>query len=246
MNAVYRMADLNIEIDSIYKYVHLFCSDYRFAGLPTLTVHTAQNDIEMERKLSAREDERSGRKQIEYPDYYLESVAAYRQIAELLPAYDGFVFHGSAIAVARKGYIFTAKSGMGKSTHTGLWLRMLGRKARIVNDDKPIVRMKRGRAFVYGTPWSGAEQLNTNASVPLKAICVLERADRNTIREITKSEALPMLIQQAYRPSNPAMMENTLALLDRLDVRLYRLGCNMDISAAELSYNTMSQAEGEA
>ena len=75
--------------------------------------------------------------------------------------------------------------------------------------------------------------------MPLRAICVLERAGENHIVPISKSEALPTLVQQAYRPADPVAMARTLALIDRLDVRLYRLSCNMDVSAAELSYNAM-------
>ena len=50
-----------------------------------------------------------------------------------------------------------------------------------------------------------------------------------------------MLLQQAYRPMDAAAMERTLGLIDRLAgaVRLFRLGCNMDIGAAKLSYETM-------
>lgn len=35
------------------------------------------------------------------------------------------------------------------------------------------------------------------------------------------------------------VMLHCVQLIDRLDVRLYRLSCNMDISAAELSYGAM-------
>ena len=37
-----------------------------------------------------------------------------------MPVYDTFLFHGSAIAVDGAAYIFTAKSGTGKSTHARL------------------------------------------------------------------------------------------------------------------------------
>ena len=50
MNALYRMADLNIEMESHYEYVHRFCSDYRSDGFPTLMVRVTQKDIE---KMSA-------------------------------------------------------------------------------------------------------------------------------------------------------------------------------------------------
>ena len=53
-----------------------------------------------------------------------------------------------------------------------------------------------------------------------------------------------MLIQQSYRPLDPAALSKTLSLVDRLSrtVSLYRLGCNMDPEAAELSYNIMKEA----
>ena len=54
-------------------------------------------------------------------DAYLETLAIYRKIAEKMPAYDTFLFHGSAISVDGKAYIFTAKSSTGKSTHARLW-----------------------------------------------------------------------------------------------------------------------------
>ena len=109
----------------------------------------------------------------------------------------------------------------------------------MVNDDKPLIRVTEDEAIVYGTPWDGKHRLSSNIAVPLKAICILERAEENHIVPITKSEALPMLIQQAYRPADPVALAKTLTLIDRLNVSFYRLSCNMDISAAVLSYNTM-------
>ena len=114
----------------------------------------------------------------------------------------------------------------------------------MVNDDKPLIRLTEDGAVVYGTPWNGKHRLGTNISVPLKAVCILERAKQNTIRAITREEAFPMLIQQSYRPLDPAALAKTLSLVDRLSrtVSLYRLGCNMDPEAAELSYNIMKEA----
>ena len=161
-----------------------------------------------------------------------------------MPFRDTFLFHGSAVAVDGAAYLFTARSGTGKSTHTRLWREMLGDRAVMVNDDKPLIRLTEDGAVVYGTPWNGKHRLGTNISVPLKAVCILERAKQNTIRAITREEAFPMLIQQSYRPLDPAALAKTLSLVDRLSrtVSLYRLGCNMDPEAAELSYNIMKEA----
>ena len=50
-----------------------------------------------------------------------------------------------------------------------------------------------------------------------------------------------MLVQQTYRPADIMLMQKTLSLLDKLadNVMLYRLGCNMDISAAKVAYEGM-------
>ena len=78
-------------------------------------------------------------------------------------------------------------------------------------------------------------------SVPLKAICLMERATQNHIESITRERAYPMLVQQTYRPRDPEKLARTMALIDRLarNVRLYRLGCNMDPGAAWVSYEGM-------
>ena len=83
-------------------------------------------------------------------------------------------------------------------------------------------------------------------AVPLKAICILERAAENSIREISKKDSLPILLQQVYRPADAAALVKTLSLLDRMKEKFYRLGCNMDISAARLSYHTMRAAQEES
>lgn len=239
-----RLADKNIRIRTVYEETASFCRNYAIpdAEEPDFEVCTQLEDIEQERLYSRRTDELEGRAPRPFSDAYLETLALYRKIAEKMPEYGTFLFHGSCVAVDGMGYLFTAKSGTGKSTHSRLWRELLGDKAVMVNDDKPLIHIAEdGVAFACGTPWDGKHRLSTNMSVPLKAICILERSAENRIRKITKTEAMPMLIQQSYRPADPAALACTLKLLDRMNVQFYRLGCNMDISAAELSYHTMKE-----
>ena len=110
----------------------------------------------------------------------------------------------------------------------------------MVNDDKPLIRVREnGAMIVYGTPWDGKHHLSSNISVPVFGICFLERSEINRIREMSRAEALPMLIRQTYRPLDPAALDRTLMLIDRMRVRMYLLSCNMERSAAELSFRTM-------
>ena len=205
-------------------------------------METTPSDIEYEDERSAAEDKKEGIPVRKFSAPYLETLAVYRKIAEKMLDYDTILFHGSAVAVEGVGYLFTAKSGTGKSTHTRLWREMLGERAVMINDDKPLIKVSEKGITIYGTPWDGKHRLSTNMSVPLRAICILERAEENRIVPITKKDAYNMLIQQVYKPVEPQKLIKTLQLIDRLseNVKLYRLGCNMSPQAAEIAYRTMS------
>ena len=242
MTFTYAIAERNIAVTSLHDEVHQLCADYLSPDAASdFAVETTQADIEFERKKTAREAAVEGHAPAVFSDGYLETLAVYRKIAEKMPDYDTILFHGSCVAVDGVGYLFTAKSGMGKSTHTRLWRELLGNRAVMVNDDKPLIRISDSGAVIYGTPWDGKHRLSSNIAVPLKALCVLERAEQNTIRQTTALEVYPMLLQQAYRPMDGMAMSKTLTLIDKLTsvVNLWRLGCNRDIEAARVAYEAM-------
>lgn len=237
----YKIADKVIEVSSIYEKVHDHCKNYATEESCDFSVTITPEDIAEEKKKSDSEYAYEGLPLPNFSDDLLEETAVYRKIAEIMPDHDTFVFHGSVVAVDGQGYLFTAKSGTGKSTHTSLWRKYFGDRAVMVNDDKPMLRVTDGGVIVYGTPYNGKHNLGCNISVPLKAICILTRGEKNSIVNISKSEVYALLLQQTYRPSDPVQMAKTLKLVDRMaeNVKLYKLACNMDIEAAEVAYNAM-------
>ena len=242
MTDTYRLAGRNITISTRYDEVHRLCADYRIDDTAAdFSVATDENDIAYERSRSAGEAELEGRPAPMDPPAYLESLAVYRKIAEHMPDYDTFLMHGSCVAVDGVAYLFTAKSGTGKSTHTRLWRELLGDRAFMVNDDKPLICVGAGDATAYGTPWDGKHRLSRNVAVPLRAICVLTRSDRNWIEPIPGPEAYPILLQQIFRPRDPASLRKTLSLIDRLTnvVSFWRLGCRPDPDAARVAWQAM-------
>ncbi len=234
MERIYRFAGVGIGVDCAFEAVHAQCAAYADSGPASFNVAVGSDEIAFERARA----ERPG-----VSDASLASLSVCRGIAERLPMRDAFLFHGSAVAVDGRAYVFTAASGTGKSTHARLWRELLGDRAVMVNDDKPFIRVSEEGAAVYGSPWDGKHKLSRNIAVPLRAVCILGRAERNTIRRAAWEEAFPVLLQQTYRPADPAALARTLALLDRLSgqIQVYRLGCNMDLSAAKLSYQTMAE-----
>ena len=174
-----------------------------------------------------------------YPGLTRELVQTHSFYSLLLER-DVLLFHGCVMACEGRAYLFTAPSGTGKTTHCRLWLdRFPG--SHVLNGDKPLLRIEEERVFACGTPWQGKERYGCNEILPLEAICFLERDTVNHIAPVSFHDAFPALLAQTHRPAGGAAMLKTLALLEKLGqrTRLYRLGCNREPEAAELSFTTM-------
>lgn len=232
-----------IGVRAMFDSTREYCREYLCGRNPDFWVSVAPEDIAFEREKSAREDALEGIPVRKFSDSYLETIAVQRKIAEKLFEYDTLLFHGSVVAVDGTGYLFTAKSGTGKSTHTRLWREVFGNRAVMVNDDKPFLQIEADQVMAWGTPWNGKHNLGTNMSVPLKAICILERSEENRIQSITAQEAVFMLLQQSNRPQNPKNMSRYMTLLDEISqkVEFYRMGCNMEPEAARVAFEGMNR-----
>lgn len=166
-----------------------------------------------------------------------------RFLEQLIVKRYGIILHASAILVDGNAYLFSAKSGTGKSTHTQLWMRYLDGNARILNDDKPVLRYLNGRMYAYGTPWSGTSPLNVNERGNLKGIAYLSRAKENRIEEVHGAEAVRLILDNMLRPISSEHLSYVLEFIDQIlkEVPVYRLECNMDPAAAELAYSVMKK-----
>lgn len=237
-----RIAGWVIAIRAIYASTRKYCKAYLSKTSHDFTVELNPQDISVEQEIVDQERVIEGLLIKRIDERLLERTALQRKIAEKLFEFDTLLFHGSVIAVDGEGYLFTAKSGTGKSTHTRLWREMLGDRAVMVNDDKPFLRVMPDCIQVYGSPWNGKHGLGNNIDVPLKAICILERGERNEISRIPANEAVSMLLQQSNRPQQPALLPKYLDILEHISQKtaFYRMRCNMDPEAALIAYQTMS------
>lgn len=244
------LADCEIEVECLYHTSKLFCKDYlcteqensqKDQNKNTIVISVGRAEIEFERKKSEQEDLIEGRAIQKYSDAYLETLAIYRKIAEHILEYRVLLIHGSLIAVDGKGYLFVARSGTGKSTHTKLWREQFGERAVMVNDDKPLLRISEGNVYAYGTPWDGKHRISNNIKVPLKAICVLERGKENNIAVMGEKERCTELLKYVYHPSDPMKIIKILDLFPSLmkQVAFYRMQCNMKKEAAVIASEAM-------
>lgn len=236
------IAEITIEIEALFETTLIFCQKYLTDSHPDFKVSIAREDIDFERERARQTDIKEGRPAFNFSDKYLETLAVYRKISEKLPLYNAFLFHGSAVAVDGNGYLFTAKSGTGKSTHVAFYREKFAERVLMVNDDKPLILIKKGQAFVCGSPWCGKHNLGNNIIVPLKSVCVLTRSDENYIQSIEAPQVFDILLGQSYRPHDAVSLAHYMKLFSSFTsvVKFYKLGCNLDPNSAIVSFNGMN------
>lgn len=233
MEAFYiKVSDLNVKMESRYDRTCRYCSDYIVEPSdPEIVAKTSDAEIDAESRLYESPHSKE----------YCEGICLYRSIAEQLPLFDRFVFHGAAVAANGKGYIFTAPSGTGKSTHISLWMKLFGDRVSVINGDKPIVRITESGAAVYSSPWAGKEGWSTNSFADIGGICLIRRGEQNRINRISPSEYFDELMHQVYIPKDSQAMLKTLELVDALAKRVpfYLLECDISEDAARTSFEAM-------
>ena len=240
---VVNVADNIVAVQAMFPDTMERCAGYLCKEKPEFSICISQNDISIERHKYVQERMLEGLPEKDVVDEQLEMTAVQRKLAEVLFERNVLVFHGSVVAVDGQAYLFTAKSGTGKSTHTRFWRETFGDRAVMVNDDKPFLRITEDGVLAYGSPWNGKHKLGNNICVPLKAICILERGEENQIQAISGQEASMMLFQQSNRPMDPRKMPIYMDLIDQLSKKteFYRMQCNLDPNAAQVAFDAMSK-----
>ena len=224
-----RLAGIPVQLNNRFPELEWLCRDYVTDEDPLITLAVTQEEIEEERAKQADI----------FSDGYLETVCLYRKLALEMLQYDIFIMHASVIEVDGEGYAFLAHSGTGKTTQTRLWLKHFGPRARVINGDKPLIRvMPDGTFAAYGTPWCGKEGMGCSASVPLKAMFLLERATVPACEPAEQEYSIDRLFHQLLMPEKPEQVMRLLDLVDRLveTVPCYRLQCDMTVNSVVVAY----------
>lgn len=233
---IYRIADLYIGITTKSEKAREYLQDYLCFG-----AHDAQFCVAVTDDMIAYE------KSIfteTVPEYYYEVTAILRFICDkVVSKYDGFFLHCSALMMDGKAFVFTAKSGTGKSTHASIWRKVFGDRVTMINDDKPIVRRIDGKFYVYGTPWNGKHHLSNNIKAPIGAVYFLSQSKENRVTKCDTLNSVTRLLAQTVLPDSKQNMDKLLDMLTELcsDIPMFCLECNMDDDAAFTAYNAIKE-----
>lgn len=159
-----------------------------------------------------------------------------------LAAKSGVILHAAWIRRQGRAILFTAPSGVGKSTQADLWCRLRG--AELVNGDRAAV-FADGQA--RGIPFAGSSGVCKNETMPIEAIVCLSQAPKITIAPLKGFRAFRSIwegcsVASLEREEARKALETVTALLDRVPV--YHLACTPDESAVIALEQLLEKEEG--
>ena len=241
-----QIAEVLVAIENSYAFTERLCADYIVDVLPdecNFSVSATPEEIAAENS----DDDT-------FSPAYCESLALYRKICTRMLDYDAFLLHAAVVSYAGRGFAFAAKSGTGKSTHVAQWMRALGDDVTVVNGDKPILRWRNGEAvetacdqpvrefIAYGTPYCGKENWGQNTSVPLRAVCFIERCEPGEPDRLSRLEddweIVARIMNQILMQHDSVLAARQLDVLDRLvnSVSFYVLRCTPTPAAFDAAF----------
>jgi len=232
---LHRIADLTVDMGYKYERLSKQALPYRITEEEKPIIKMYFSD-----KFLKEEIEKQPQLTISDAEYLCTGNVFYTGLIK----FGGFMLHSSAVLMDGKAYLFSAPSGTGKSTHTELWQKVFGSdRAKILNDDKPAIRIEKDGIFAFGTPWSGKTDLNINVKAKIGGICFLSRGDKNEIKRENGIDMLSDLLSQTVRPTNEEDMEKLLKYLEIVIkyVPIYSMKCTISEEAAIMAYETMSE-----
>lgn len=149
-------------------------------------------------------------------------------LAPLLAYREGFYIHSSGLSLNGKGLVFLGHSGAGKSTIA----RMLKDEAKILCEDRIIVRRFPDGFKIYGTWDHGGVLSESPDFAPLSVIFFLKKANENKLVPVDdKREILSNFLAYLVRPVATAdWWDRTLKIIDRLSKEVPFYFVHFDLS----------------
>ena len=137
-------------------------------------------------------------------------------LAPFLPSLDACLLHASAIIRDGRAAVFLAPDEGGKTTAV-----RLASSGTILCDDQVIVRRRRKRFHVWGTPWG--LHVNATAHAPLAGLFLLKKSEHFSLTPLPDHSLVPFIWNEIKAP---------LSVLPKpLKKRAFNILCDITASA---------------
>ncbi len=146
----------------------------------------------------------------------------------------GYVaLHSASIIHNNKAILFSAMSGVGKSTHAAIWSKLFS--SEVFNGDVNLLSLENGKSYIYGLPWCGTSEKYSIGKYEIGSIVMLKQAVSNEIVELTAQEKTTHILHRFishnwFSEDLDILLMFAEKLIKQTDV--FRLQCNMEDEAA--------------
>ena len=158
-----------------------------------------------------------------------------------------YALHSASILYENRAWLFSGKSGTGKSTHTNLWNRLF--ETPVLNGDLNLLAIDQEGAKVYGIPWCGTSGIHTTDMRPLGGIVLLKQGKEETLLPLSEEEKRLHVMMRLISPVwDGEMLAGTLDFVDRLAacIPVYRFSCTKEETAAVEMKRIIDQKKADA
>ncbi len=145
-----------------------------------------------------------------------------------------YALHSVSVEYDNKALMFSAGSGIGKSTHAAIWTRLYGTK-QINGDLNLLGRNENGSYHVYGMPWCGTSGIYDKKTYDIIGIVLLRQDPKNSISHMKpEAKALASLNRIISPMWTQKMAEDVLNFTKGLSsaIPIWNYNCNMTDDAA--------------
>lgn len=149
-----------------------------------------------------------------------------------LHEYDSYILHSAYMIKDNKAILFTAPSGVGKSTQADLWVKYRG--ARVVNGDRSLLQNHDDHVSVCGFPVCGSSGICFNEDYPIAAIVILSQGKENVVSKPSKNEVIKKLFREiTINYHNAPFFDDAMKFIEELydKVPIYSLQCDISEQA---------------
>ncbi len=156
--------------------------------------------------------------------------------------YHEFILHSSSLIIQNQAILFTAPSGVGKSTQANLWVNH--RHADVMNGDRNLLVKVNGKYYAKGWPVCGSSKICFNEVYPVKAIVILSQAKDNAIYTPTTKECIKKLLREiTVNYHNIQFLNQALDFIDDVikHVPIYHLECDISEDAVICLENKLKE-----
>lgn len=153
---------------------------------------------------------------------------------------DSLILHCAYIVYKGKAILFSAPSGVGKSTQAELWERY--RKSYTVNGDRALLRKIDNRWTACGWPVCGSSEICNLKDTPVHAIVMLTQSKTNHAEKLSPVHAFTQLYGQiTINQWNAGFIERALSNLEDIicSVPVYHLHCDISETAVSCLENIL-------